>query len=52
MPMEFYASFFGIPRIIPNNSKEFQRIPKTDPAVIPAIISPSPQVVNHSFKNP
>jgi hypothetical protein len=23
IPMEFYAHFFRIPRIIPNNSKEF-----------------------------
>jgi hypothetical protein len=29
IPMEFYANFRGIPKIIPNNSKEFQRIPKS-----------------------
>jgi hypothetical protein len=26
--MEFYANLFVIPKIIPNNSMEFQRIPK------------------------
>jgi hypothetical protein len=39
--MEFYANFQGIPKIIPNNSKESQRIPKIDRSVIPTIISPS-----------
>jgi hypothetical protein len=28
IPMEFYAFLFVIPRIIPNNPLEFQRIPK------------------------
>jgi hypothetical protein len=27
IPMEFYANLFVIPKIIPNNSMEFQRIP-------------------------
>jgi hypothetical protein len=28
IPIEFYAFLFVIPRKIPNNSMEFQRIPK------------------------
>jgi hypothetical protein len=41
IPMEFYANFKGIPKIIPNNSKESLRISKIDRSVIPTIISPS-----------
>jgi hypothetical protein len=39
--MEFYTNFCEIPKIIPSNSVESQRIPKTDRAVIPRTISPS-----------
>jgi hypothetical protein len=39
IPMEFYANFFVIPKIIPKNFK-------IDHAVIPAIISPSDFWIN------
>jgi hypothetical protein len=41
IPIEFHAIFHGIPKIIGNKSREFQKKSKIDRAVIPTSISPS-----------
>jgi hypothetical protein len=52
IPIKFYANFQGIPKIIPNNSKESQRIPKIDRSVIPTIIFPLILKVLNPFEKP
>jgi phosphoribulokinase len=38
--MEFHANFQGIPKIIPRNPRESQRIPKIDRSVIATLFPP------------
>jgi hypothetical protein len=50
IPMEFYANFQEIPKIIPYNSKESRRIPKIDRSIIPTIIFPSFHPSKENFR--